>query len=190
MDDCFNDRYFYWLANRVKLADYYSDSSYIFLGHQLHLIPFNWEISMDENRALEAISLRTESLFEGAISNDDIVTFPRVPSVFEVLVALAIRWESYISYDPQKGDQVPSHFFEMISNLNLLSACDAVYNSEIEEMVNIVITDFLNRHYNYDGTGGGLFPITKPRPINSPIRDQRTLELWLQLNDYVAPEYL
>lgn len=185
--DRVEELYFNWVCDRVLLNSF-TENIYTNLGLRLYRTEFFYYVHMDENRVLEALSMRRLPEVEALLGEEVSLLHP-IPSVLEVLVALAIRWESYISYDPEKGDQVPSHFFEMLNNLNLLNASDGVYCEEMDMYVHTVLQDFMNRHYNYDGTGGGLFPIydadTRPN-----FRDQRTRELWMQLNDYVAKDYL
>ena len=69
-------------------------------------------------------------------------------------------------------------FWKFLSNLEIQSYNDRIYSSMIVEEVNAVIRRLLDRDYEPNGVGG-IFPMHNAR------QDQRTVELWSQLQFYV-----
>ncbi len=136
---------------------------------QLHAMEFSYINSMDYNRAVDGLELRYN--FSPELSNCD-----RSPcSVLEMLIALSEKCEG-IAGDPDKGDRTAYWFWMMIENMELLSVTDRNYDSlYVEERISIM----MNRAYEPDGSGGGLFYIP------TTAYDLRKVELWYQMCWYV-----
>ena len=140
----------------------------------LHDAEFVYFVPYDENRAAEGIALRYRyCLLHDCEDLEYCLDGPC--SVLEMMVALAIRCEENIMDDPMKGDRTGQWFWGMINNMGLGSMSDTNYN---EWLVNDVVTRFLNREYDADGTGG-LFKVRGWK------RDMRTAEIWHQLMAYI-----
>jgi hypothetical protein len=108
--------------------------------------------------------------------SDLIIDILRGPcSVFEMMIALAIRCEENIMDDPSKGDRTGQWFWGMITNLGLGSMMDHRFN---KIFVDDTIKRFLDRDYEPDGKGG-LFR------IRNTNKDLRTVEIWYQLCWYL-----
>lgn len=169
-----NADYFEWMIDIVCRDRFAPNISYRKMLTQLHAIEFVYSIPMDENRAVDGIELRRRyALRHGYDDLSDYLTGPC--SVFEMILALAIRCEETIMDDTAYGNRTAQWFWGMIVNLGLGAVTDDQYD---EQYVEDVILRFLNHEYEPDGRGG-LFRV---RHCN---RDLRTVEIWYQMNWYL-----
>ena len=166
--------YFEWLFNLACGERYAEEISYRKLLTHLHSIEFTYLIDNDGNRASDGIDLRYRFAITNGYENqvDDILDALDGPcSVFEMILALAIRCEENIMDNPSLGDRTGQWFWGMIGSLGLRTMTDNMFN---EDRVNDIILRFLNREYEPDGRGG-LFTIRQCR------QDLRNVEIWYQL---------
>jgi hypothetical protein len=171
--DRINDEYFEWMCDAIDLQRFSKQVTYRKLLAHLHNIEFVWSIPMDDNRADDGVQLRRRF----ALSCDDagLADYILGPcSVLEMMVALAIRCESFMD-DAAVGDRAGQWFWGMIHNLGLSNMIDSKFDINF---VDNVIWRFLNRDYEPDGRGG-LFTV-KHYP-----QDMRTVEIWWQLSWYL-----
>lgn len=148
--------------------------SYRKLLTKLHNTEFTYFVPNDDNRADDGIQLRRK--FAG--SDEEVLGYLDGPcSVFEMMVALAIRCETTIMDDPKVGDRTGQWFWGMIRNLGLSTMYDDNYDEEIVEKV---IERLLKREYEADGAGG-LFT------VRNCDHDLRKMEIWAQMNWYLGP---
>ena len=170
--------YFHWLCEMVHIDQ--EGTSYWLLAKELHRVKFYSMVPHDENRASDGIELREEYLKE--------INYPRFVdicgecSVFEMLIGLARRmdFETGDPYDFENSvDRTSYWFWEMIDNLDLIAFDDDSYveYNGMDEVPKI-IENFLERNYSRDGVGG-LFPIYRSK------EDQRKVEIWYQMNQYL-----
>jgi hypothetical protein len=96
-------------------------------------------------------------------------------SILEMMVALAIRCEEEIMYDPDIGDRTAQWFWCMIANLGLGGITDDVYD---RAYVDDILIRLLYREYEPDGRGG-LFR------IRNCEYDLREVEIWCQMLWYL-----
>lgn len=173
-DVIIND-YFNWLYDKACGNRYSDGISYKKLLMELHNTVFRYSIQKDENRAEDGIDLRRRFAYDyDAIDDaDEYLTDPC--SVFEMILALAIRCEETIMDDSSIGDRTTQWFWQMIVNLGLGSMTDDNFD---KKFVKDVIERFLDREYEPDGKGG-LF-----RLRNCPC-DLREIEIWVQLCWYL-----
>lgn len=167
------DKYFEWLVGIV--APDKSNNHFERLFAQLHNTPFYYTIPLDRNRAYDGRDLRYRFSVIYGYNKLALDNLPHICSVFEMMVALSIRCEEYITSDPAYGDRTSQWFWGMISSLGLNGMYDANYN---EDYVSSVITRFLNREYSPDGKGG-LFTI---KHCEFDVRD---VQIWRQLMRYL-----
>lgn len=136
---------------------------------------FEGFVPNDENREEDGKLLR--SRFEV----ETLTTLPRLGQCrfLEFLIGLAIRWNDAV-YDYQHPDMMPEYFWTLIENLELDEFHD-YYSGPGNPSVVIreSFRDVVSRNYNYDGSGGGLFPLVRPPT------DQRNVEVWYQLMTYI-----
>lgn len=172
--DELNDGYFAWL---YELIDNNDGLSYSKLLRCIHEIDFTYNIAMDSNREGDGIDLRYRFGYDHDIDSRIISTYidNRPCSVFEMMVALAVRCEESIMEDPDIGPRPYRWFWGMISNLGL----DDMDNEHFDdERVLFIIGRLLDREYAPDGRGG-LFTVRHHK------RDLRTVEIWYQMSWYL-----
>lgn len=168
------NEYFEWLFDLVCSKRFAKAISYRKLLSYLHSITFNYSIPNDVNRADDGIDLRYRfALMHDYLDVPECLDGPC--SVFEMMVALAIRCEESIMDDPNIGDRTGQWFWEMIKNLGLKPMSDDRFDKDV---VDNIIDRFLNREYEPDGRGG-LFRIRQCK------YDLRTVEIWYQLCWYL-----
>lgn len=144
--------------------------SYRKLFEYLYSRDFYWSVLMDRNRAIDGIDLRSRYGCD-----NDLLDEPC--SVLEMLIALSARIENQIMSDYDSGDRTSQWFWKMLTNLGLNRMDDDNFN---EETADWLLSRFLNREYEYDGSGGGLFV------LDNPFEDLREVEIWVQANWFVG----
>lgn len=171
------DEYYNWLVGTV--AGGARRDRYQSLFGMLMDIPFYSLVPHDENRLADGLKLRSE--FAALFSYDELFWRGHIScdsSVLEVLIAIAIRWDRELMLS-RDGPRYSEWFWEMLENLGLDRMDDLDWDEdEAERLVYI----FLDRMYDYDGTGG-LFP------MKDPPDDMRKTELSYQLDWYVTEKY-
>jgi len=158
------EEYFLWLCAIVGFHDEYEE-----VLRLLYEEDFYCSIPNDDNRAADGLELRI-------IFGDDRRSPPHIDdtvSVLEILIALAKRY-AFITQDERNGSpyDLEGAFWTFVNNLQLDPRLSNRQNQ-------FRIRRFLNREYNPNGTGGGLFPLTHTNV------DQRTLEIWYQMMAYI-----
>lgn len=167
-DDVING-YFDWLYDLIAKR-----VSYRKLMMHLHSIEFTYLIDMDRNRAADGMNMRWRfACNEGFREVPDCLDGPC--SVFEMMIAVAVKCEEDIMDDPGYGDRTAQWFWNMITSLGLGSMNDKNYD---KRFVDDVITRFLDREYEPDGKGG-LFT------IRNCDCDLRTIEIFYQMCRYL-----
>ena len=175
--------YFNWLCEKVNL--YSSDNDmYTNLIDSLRNREFYSIIANDDNRAADGKYLRVtyDEEFTDIHYQGD---FDAPCTVLEMLIALAERMDDDILYSSELGPRVDVWFWMMIHNLGLDYATDdhyALNDNYGQTYVDHVLDMFLNRKYKANGVGG-LFPLREPH------ENQRNLEIWFQMNDYISENY-
>ena len=176
----FETRYFEWLYSHIgSVKDPNPEHGYWLLAEQLHTTPFNWFVPNDDNRASDGVALRDDFRDEIHAWGPDFHTHDDC-SMLEMLVALAQRMTEETD-DLGIDDGVGEWCWRLLGHLGLQKFSDAAYLREsmgVEEQVQYVLTTLIERKYDADGKGG-LFPLTHPQ------RDQRSVEIWYQMSDYI-----
>lgn len=173
--------YFEWLYNYAGLNDV-RGYSYKSLADLLHTKKFVSIVPHDENRIADGVALREEFIesecmcFDDEV--DDLMNYEDC-SVLEMLIALAKRMDFEV-YNPDKPvRRVPEFVYLLISNLGL-----DIYDDDSETDyydIDEILETLIGRTYEYDGDGG-LFP------LNDPEDDQRDIEIWQQMMQYMREE--
>lgn len=112
------------------------------------------------------------------IDYDVETVYDRDCSVLEVLCALSFRCERDIMGEPGSYDDA-RWFWKMLENLGLLEYENDIFD---EEDVDYILSTWLDRHFAYNGNGS-IFPVLHAK------RDQRKLEIWYQMADYIDENY-
>lgn len=169
--------YFGWLYYTVlKIYDVKSPLSYVNVCLVLHSIKFDDSVPNDDNRAHDGIQLRDE--FISTLKSIDVEDYTELQSlgpcsIFEMLIALTYRAD----YITERG--VDWWFREFLDNLDLSKFSDKDYVPRSGITVTKIVNKFNNRQYTRTGKGG-VFPLRKAK------RDQRSVELWYQMAEYVT----
>jgi hypothetical protein len=169
-----NDLYLEWLYKNFigAVSNPNPKRTHWKLAKQLYKTRFTWCVQNDGNRAEDGKALRHEFINENNVEDIEVNWLQEDCSVLEMLIGLACR----ASFESMG---VPGDWFwKLLSNLEIQSYNDRVYSPIIMEEVDTVITRLLDRNYEQDGVGG-LFPMHNAR------QDQRQVELWSQLQEYV-----
>ena len=176
MNELLDDVYLEWLYGQVSSLKYrHASCTYWNLFNHLYRKKFIWFVANDDNRAEDGRDLRLE-FFEFKQMPIDREWYELDCSVLEMIIALSRR----LSFEAD--DTTESWFWELLNNLGLVYYNDAVYRDQeslIMEEVDHKINRLISREYEADGSGG-LFP------LKYPLKDQRLVEIWYQLSDYLA----
>lgn len=169
--------YFNWMVDLVSSNRYAGSNSFRHLLAYLHTVEFTYRMSSDSDRAQDGVSLRRRfASYTNYFPYSFVMRSLDEPcSVFEMILALAIRCEEEIMNDPKFGDRTGQWFWKMITNMGLGGMTDRLFD---EAYVEQVVTRFLDREYEADGRGG-LFHIRGAR------RDVRRLSIWVQMCFYL-----
>ncbi len=167
------NNYYLWLLGIVDGAGYFIDD-YNEMLWELFDTDFVWLIEMDSNRALDGLGLRYE--YVNYYDGNPCPEFEwKEASVLEVLIALAHNWEHEITYDSRIGDRTAQWFWLMLKNLGLTEYPNWRFEKEkVDEIVKI----WIFREFQKDGKGS-------PFPVKSGKGDQKKVEIWYQLQQFV-----
>lgn len=166
--------YYSWLRDKVEFFDERGQHENLF--QFLHKTPYIVTLSLDSNRAADAVHLRDmyQDEYNGSLEEFVVDTGP---SVFEFLIALAMRM-NYI-YSRTNENVTVRMFWEILDNIGIGGFDDAHYISlGGDERVKEAIDMVMHRQYDEDGIGG-LFPLEDPQ------ENQRNVEIWYQMNHYL-----
>lgn len=191
--DEIDEHYFIWLCDLVE-APLDTYKSYWCLLHELHARAFTWFVPNDDNRVLDGLSLRRMFCPECEDNSETDILGDEPCSVFEMMVGLALRMDDAVGEPYNARSHISHMFFEMLSNLDLAHYTDDYYGESnditgqkiferdrvfIDHKLNV----FLSRRFEKNGEGG-LFPLQKPK------EDQRKVEIWYQMNEYLLENYM
>jgi hypothetical protein len=180
MKETNRDLYFKWLYSQIEKERLANVEGFIF---DLHSYPFVCRVPNDDNRVEEGIELRYKFADEKNVQllEDDL---SGSCTLLEMLIALADRMD-FILFDPSKGNRRWLWFWLFIDNLKLQKYANDDEKGVIsrkKRFNRIVINKFLKREYLPNGKGG-LFP------LDNPSSDQREVEIWYQLMEYINENY-
>lgn len=168
-----DDRYFEWLYAQVApIRNRNPARTYWKLFRRLYVTKFEFYVRNDENRAKDGIELRYEFFGEEDLGSENRDWRNLDCSFLEMLVALARR--AAFQTDDEPGDW----FWKLLENLELRKYTDAVYTATIDREVGKTLDNVNKRRYSEDGVGG-LFPLRYAET------DQRRVEVWYQLAEYL-----
>lgn len=170
--------YFEWLCECI---DCHYNQNYSLLLHYLYNYDFIYILEKDDNRLSDGLYLRHRFGDELNIPLKDVDNslFSKPCSIFEVMVALAIRCEESFMTDPDEGDKTGEWFWNMVDSLGLSEMSDDNFDVDY---VDHALDRFINRQYKPNGEGG-LFTVRKTK------KDMRKVEIWYQMMQYLN-EYL
>jgi len=168
MTEPIENLYFNWLY--AKVCDVRANSpslTFYRLLSELHRTEFVWLLMGDDNRAEDGIDLRREFVKAHGEAEELMVAGC---SFLEMLIALSRR--AAFESDPSER----KWFWMMLDNLYLGEMNDG--SAITPSVIRDTLTKCIFRTYKYDGAGG-LFPLLHA------TKDQREVELWYQLSEYI-----
>ena len=178
--------YYNWLLGFIE-DDIHDLSNYSVLMSVLFSREFYSLVPNDDNRVGDGLDLRNQfadELGEHLYFVDE--DLPPYCTILEMMIALAIRIENDILYDPEKGYRVSEWFWIMLSNLDLENETDDCFD---RERVVMTLNNFVDRKYGENGKFC-LFPISKTATMaKKTATDMKNTEIWYQAN-YFFTEYL
>lgn len=171
-----DDAYFGVLCDLAGMvAPAVEECGYFELLQHLYNTEYYWTVPNDDNRSADGLKLREKYGFvqEGVPCN-----------LLEMFMALAIRCDEEIMYNPKDGDRSKDWFWMMLTNLGLNKFRDRSFEEgwNNDDVARICDT-FMNREYVFSGHNGGLFPLKHPR------QDQTGIEIWYQMSAYLLENY-
>jgi hypothetical protein len=168
-----DDQYFTWLYSQVAdVKTRKGPRTYWNLLRRLFCTEFLWFVPNDDNRAEDGRELRSEwaSLIDVRV---DIHWMTLGCSFLEMLIAISRRLEFMTDRDSVFW------FWHLLGNIGLLGHNDR--STFLEEDIDDRTSAVIWRTYDVDGNGG-LFP------LRETDHDQRKIELWQQLNEYLLQD--
>lgn len=170
------DDYFDWLYDLVC-----NSGEYHVLCAFLHGKDFSYTLPMDGNRYEDGISMRYRYGWECDIPRSKIAEEldTRPCSMFEMMVALAVRIEDDIMAEPGI-DHTFDIFEEMLKSSGMIGLTDRNFDENRAERC---VHNIIERDYAKNGQGG-LFTVN-----NRPDRDLRDVEIWYQAMWYINTLY-
>jgi hypothetical protein len=179
--------YFSWLC---KLA-VPKRPGFLLLSRELHKKKFRWSIHNDDNRCEDGLELRDRYVEENNLDEDhlEVQYFLKGDcTVFEVIVALALRINDLMYDLNHQEDHTAKWFLEMLTNLGLNIFTDGYnlgerYEPVTEAKIDEILETLMDRTYDFYGHGG-LFPLKR-----RPRKDQTEVEIWYQLMGYLDENY-
>ena len=169
-----DERYFVWLYSQVaSVEERHPSRTYWGLLRKLFGKEFIWIIPNDDNRIEDGRYLRFEFIEAEGIQDADNEWMSLGCSMLELLVGLSRRLAFEADGEPQ------AWFWRLIENLGLEEFND---NRRLPNvLINNVLDEVIWRTYKKNGHGG-LFPLNKTR------NDQRDVEIWMQMNEYILEQ--
>lgn len=131
---------------------------------------FIWIVPNDDNRVEDGRDLRVEFLKSSGVREPDVAWMELGCSMLEMLIGLSRRLSFETDREPRDW------FWHFLHVLHLDHYTDD--RTIPEEEVNEILDRVIWRTYGRDGDGG-LFPLL------NPSRDQRDVEIWYQLNEWL-----
>lgn len=168
-----DERYLIWLHRQLEPDTQRNPArSHWLLCSQLYQTEFVWSVANDDNRLYDGLDLRTEFVDDEEDGDVSGIWLSEPCSFLEMLIALSRRmaYESNLELD--------YWFWRMLDNLNVRDFVDERYDDDIRIHIDNIVTGVINRTFHADGNTG-LFP------LRHPGRDQRKVELWYQMSQYL-----
>lgn len=164
-----DDRYLSWLYSQVAVVrTRKSSKTYWGLLRQLYSTPFVWSVPNDENRSIDGLCLRQEW---GGEEDEEWLAMDC--SFLEMLIALSRRAEF------QSEESADHWFWRILDNLGFTDYNDR--EGVADDLVAVRLRVVNQRLYEPDGYGG-MFP------MRDTPHDQRYVEIWYQLCEYILQD--
>lgn len=162
-------KYLQWVSEMLgKDSMFYGDLLEVFFS-----VEFVDIVPNDDNRLQEGLAIREEYVRKTG------EPYPSIGycSLLEVVVGISRRISEAV-YNPDQ-DTRASWFWVIVDNLGLLGYTDETMDPISREDVRGLLKNVVSRSYKKNGSGG-LFPLLRP------LGDQREVELWYQMDYWLA----
>lgn len=172
-----DDVYLTWLYSHIgSVQNTNPANNHWELLKVLYTTAFSGHVPNDDNRAADGKELRIEFLqtTDYPLYDPYGSWFDLDCSMFEMILALSRR----AAFDDEASGSPVEWFWRMLHNLELDGYTDDIFEISIQEEVEEVLDRLNRRTYSRDGSGG-LFP------LHQANEDQRTVELWTQMQTYL-----
>ena len=159
--------YYIWLTDQVHIPN---GKTYMGLFERMHNMEFFWTVHHDDNRVQDAIDLRGEFLEEtggGELALGG-------ATCLEILVSLSRK----ISFMASGNGHSRQWAWTLLKNLRLYKFSDPLTQVKTER-IDDILNKLVWRDYAPNGRGGFF-------PLQNPEADQTQVEIWHQMNAYVA----
>lgn len=178
-----DDLYLEWLYRQIgSVRTRNVEQTYWILAKRMYSTEFLYFVPNDDNRASDGKDLREEFMDQNPDLPYDRAWMGQECSFFEVVIALARILDFEADTQALPGG-VKGWFWKLMENVGLDRFNDFVCRDSrsLSEMDRI-IKRVNNREYRPNGFGG-FFPLEHTR------QDQRKVELWYQLNEYLLDRH-
>lgn len=164
--------YLRWLEPQlIDPAGNRNGNSYWGLIELMFSMPFTWSVEQDDNRLMDGLELRVEFANLSRLSQRTMHNFG--PCTFlEVLLGLSRR----LAF--AAGGNAVGWAWELLTNVELHRMSDPLTPGKQRRAEEIMLR-VIGRTYAPDGTGGFF-------PLAWPDGDQTRIELWYQMNAFIA----
>ena len=173
--------YFRWLCDKAGInLDPAFGQSYVKLAHILSENTFYSVVPRDIHRAKDGVRLRLDyyDICGKMPKNRD-----EDASFLEVLVALSMRMSDLTVDGNDGGYAVKKFFWELLRNIKIDIFDDKKWvPGSTEGYIKWVLRTVCQRIIQRDGSGGFF-------PLKDPKMDQRSVEIWYQMNAYLMENY-
>lgn len=171
VEEPLDELYFQWLYRQVGKGGTNRNRTHWKLLRQLYTKQFVWLVANDDNRIEDGVALRWEFVNYSNLTKADASWMAMDCSVLEMLIALSRKLSFLAEGEPAVW------FWFMMANLGLDEYNDSNYDGFIQD-IDEALDVFIWRRYHADGRGG-LFPLEHAEV------DQRHVEIWYQLSQYL-----
>ena len=179
-DPVIKESYLNWLCAIGGSEHNTFNGRYNILFKTLHEIPFTIILERDNNRLSDAFRLR--EMFKDSTCYAVYDCIDNMPvSFLEILISLALHMEFNMS-SSEDINETCKWTWVLLTNLNLEWFDDTRWDDSSEIEVHYICQRVMDRTYESNGEGG-IFPLKACKD------DQRTVELWYQLNYFLNENF-
>ena len=188
--------YFLWIADKIQPVKENQEGSRWDIPESLCRLMLStdyfYEMEEDGIRAKDAVDLRkiyAEEVGKKAGKNEretDRIwkSVHGKCSVLELIFSLCVRLDEMVN-EGEEGAMVPDFFRILCGNIGFNTGKDAekVSHEDSQQYWKADLCRMMERKYEADGSGGGLFPLKKWSENSS--KDQRKVSIWYQMNTWL-----